>query len=61
MAAVANSMAFVKHYKDVLFTKGNLKRCVTTGREVCYEIAEDIFGLKSNFDRIMMDAQNMEH
>ena len=61
MAAVANSMAFVKHYKDVLFTKANLKRCVTTGREVRYEIAEDIFGLKSYFDRIMMDAQNTEH
>jgi hypothetical protein len=46
-------MAFVKHYKDVLFTKANLTRCVTT--------AEDIFGLKSYFDRIMLDAQNTEH
>jgi hypothetical protein len=27
LAAIANSMAFVKHYKDFLFTKGNLKRC----------------------------------
>jgi hypothetical protein len=61
LAAVANSMAFVKHYKDVLFTKANLKRCVTTGSEVCYEIAEDIFGLKSYFDRIMLDAQNTDH
>ena len=47
LAVVANSMAFVKHYKDVLFTKANLKRCVTTGSEVCYEVAEDIFGMKS--------------
>jgi hypothetical protein len=61
LAAVANSMAFVKHYKDVLLTKANLTRCVTTGREVCYEITEDIFGLKSYFDRIMLDAQNTEH
>jgi hypothetical protein len=61
LAAVANSMAFVKHYKDVLFTKANLTRCVTTGMEVCYEITEDIFGLKSYFDRIMLDAQNTEH
>jgi hypothetical protein len=62
LAAVANSMAFVKHFKDVLFTtKANLTRCVTTGREVRYEITEDIFGLKSYFDRIMLDAQNTEH
>jgi hypothetical protein len=61
LAAVANSMAFVKRYKDVLFTKTNLTRCVTTGREVCYEITEDIFGLKSYFDRIMLDAQNTAH
>jgi RNAse (barnase) inhibitor barstar len=38
-----------------------LKRCVTTGREVCHEITEDIFGLKSYFDRIMLDAQNTKH
>jgi hypothetical protein len=61
LAAIANSMAFVKHYKDVLFTKANLKRCVTTGSEVRYEVAEDIFGMKSYFDRIMLDAQNTEH
>jgi hypothetical protein len=60
-AAVANSMTFVKHYKDLLFTKANLTRCVTTGKEVCYEITEDTFGLKSYFDRIMLDAQNTEH
>jgi hypothetical protein len=61
LAAVANSMAFVKHYKDVLFTRANLTRCVITGRDVHYEITEDIFGLKSYFDRIMLDAQNTEH
>jgi hypothetical protein len=61
LAAVANSMAFVKHYKDVLFKKANLKRCVTTGSEVCYEVSEDIFGMKSFFDRIMLDAQNTQH
>jgi hypothetical protein len=61
LAAVANSMAFVKHFKDVFFIKANLTRCVTTGRELCYEINADIFGLKSNFDRIMLDAQNTEH
>jgi hypothetical protein len=41
LAAVANSMAFVKHYKDVLFVKAIMTRHVTTGREVCYEIIED--------------------
>jgi hypothetical protein len=61
LAAAANSMAFLKHYKDVLFTKANLKRCVTTGSEVRYEVAEDIFVMKSFFDRIMLDAQNTEH
>jgi hypothetical protein len=38
-----------------------LTRSVTIGREVCYEITEDIFGLKSYFDRIILDAQNTEH
>jgi hypothetical protein len=61
LAAVANSIAFVKHYKDILFTKANMTRCVTAGREVHYEITEDIFGLKSYFDRIMLDAQNTQH
>jgi hypothetical protein len=61
LAAVANSMAFVKHHKDFLFTKGNLKRCVTTGSEVRYEVAEDIFGMKSFFDRIMLDALDTKH
>jgi hypothetical protein len=54
-------MAFVKHYKDILFTKAIMTRCVTTGREVCYEIIEDIFGLKSYFDRIMLDGQSTQH
>jgi hypothetical protein len=61
LAAVANSMAFVKHYNDVLFTKAIMTRCLTTGRDVCYEITEDIFGLKSYFDRIMLDGQNTQH
>jgi hypothetical protein len=54
-------MAFVKHNKNVLFRKAIMTRCVTTGREVPYKITEDIFGLKSYFDRIMLDGQNTQH
>jgi hypothetical protein len=61
LAPVANSMSFVKHYKDALVTKAIMTRCVTAGREVCYEITKDIFGLKSYFDRIMLDEQNNQH
>jgi hypothetical protein len=39
LAAVANSMAFVEHDKDVVFTtKSIMTRCVTAGREVRYGI-----------------------
>jgi hypothetical protein len=61
LTAVANSMAFFKHYKDILFTKAIMTRCITAGREVCQEITENIFGLKSYFDRIMLDGQNTPH
>jgi hypothetical protein len=61
LAAVANSMAFVKHYKDNVFTKSIMTRCVNAGREVCYGIIEDIFGLKSYFDRIMLDGRNTHY
>jgi hypothetical protein len=38
-----------------------MTRCVSAGREVRYEIIEDIFGLKSYFDRIMLEGQNTQH
>jgi hypothetical protein len=61
LAAVVNSMAFVKHYKDVMFIKSIMIRCVTASREVCYKIIEDIFGLKSYFNRIMPDGWDTQH
>jgi hypothetical protein len=38
LAAVANSVAFVKHYKDILFTKAIMTRCVSAGREVAMRL-----------------------
>jgi hypothetical protein len=60
LAAVANSMAFVKHSKDLKFMKANLERPEEKFLErltkVPFLLNNEMYSLKLFWDKMMKDA-----
>jgi hypothetical protein len=73
LAAVANSIAFIVHNRDVKFLQSKMERCTPQEpnsshmrglvgfAEVRYLLKEKHFGLKPFWDRVMSDAGNTRH
>ena len=56
LAAVANSMAFVKHLQHVKFSRSTMQRVESNG--VSFVLKEQIFSLKPFWEKLLIDCRN---
>ena len=59
LAAVANSMAFIKHLQDVNFSRASMQRLQTNG--VSFLLKKQIFSLKPFWDKVLITCTPTKH